>query len=89
MHSELPCVEFLASNFTRVHVGPVVVWFSYRTPVAFLIGGERVVRQNEWSTTTGKHLNQIDGGDKASRVDGATFRRLWNEKVGSLFTVTV
>ena len=85
----LPTVYHYANNFVRVSVGPVTVWFSYTTPIAFTVGGERVVRQNEWSTTTGKHLSQIDGGDKASRVDVATFRRLWNEKVGELFTVTV
>ena len=63
-------------------VGPVRVWISYRTPVAFQVDGHsRVVRQNDWSTTTGKHLNWIDGGDKKSRVDGETFERLWKEQV--------
>jgi len=53
-----------------VDVGPVRVWFSYRTPVAFQVDGHsRVVRQNDWSTTTGKHLNWIDGGDKKSQVE--------------------
>ena len=66
----------------RVRVGAVTVWFSYSTPVAFLVdGGRKVVRQNEWGQTTGKHLNWIDGGDKASRVDSATFERLWQEQV--------
>jgi len=65
-----------------VDVGPVRVWFSYRTPVAFQVDGHsRVVRQNDWSTTTGKHLNWIDGGDKKSRVEGETFERLWKEQV--------
>jgi hypothetical protein len=61
-------------------VGDLVIWFSYKTPIAFKkIGGERVVRQNDWKQTTGKHLNAIDGGDKKSRVDGATFERLFAE----------
>ena len=42
---------------------------------------ERVVHQNDWSNTTGKHLNWIDGGDKSSRVSADEFHRLWNEQV--------
>lgn len=65
-----------------VDVGPVTVWFSYRTPVAFQVSGhEAVVHRNDWSTTTGKHLNWIDGGNKRRRVDGETFQRLWDEQV--------
>lgn len=48
------------------------VWFSYKTPVAFRgQDGKRYVRVNDWSTTTGKHLNAIDGGNKKARI-GAT-----------------
>ena len=51
-----------------------VYWFSYQTLVAFKpIDGPKIVRQNDWGPTTGKHLNWIDGGDKASRVSGAEF----------------
>jgi hypothetical protein len=58
----------------------ITIWFSYRTPVAFMvIGSPRLVRQNEWGPTTGKHLNWIDGGDKASRIDGTEFERLLTE----------
>lgn len=65
-----------------VELGGVTVWFSYQTPVAFRVqDGKRVVRQNDWSTTTGKHLNWIDGGDKASRVTGEEFERLYREHV--------
>lgn len=54
-----------------------VIWFSYKTPVAFRgADGRRLVRVNDWSTTTGKHLNAIDGGDKKSRVKGDDFERL-------------
>lgn len=68
----------------KVRVGNATVWFSYQTPVAFKIGANpRVVRQNEWKTTTGKHLNAIDGGDKKTRVSGAEFERLFNEQFGN------
>lgn len=61
-------------------------WFSYRTLVAFeTAGGRRVVRANDWGTTTGKHLNWIDGGDRAAkreRVSADEFRRLYAEAFG-------
>lgn len=82
--------EYSSSNYgahcLAVDVGPVRVWFSYRTPVAFQVDGHsRVVRQNDWGPVTGKHLRWIDGHlsrDKDNgRVDGETFERLWKEQV--------
>lgn len=56
------------------------VYFSYSTPVAFrTIKTGLVVRENDWGPTTGKHLNWIDGGDKATRIDGAAFERQLSE----------
>lgn len=49
------------------------VYFSYKTPVAFRAGGRLVVRQNDWGPTTGKHLNAIDDGAKASRISSVEF----------------
>ena len=58
-------------------------WFSYKTLIAFAgPTGGGVVIQNYWSTTTGKHLNAIDGGNKKNRVDQATFERLFKEQFG-------
>jgi hypothetical protein len=63
------CLKFYLPNIT--------IWYSYHTPVAFKkIGGDLVVRKNDWNVTTGKHLNWIDGGYKESRIDGAEFERL-------------
>lgn len=66
-------------NFTEVRVGPIVLYFSYSTIVAFRAPGfgwsGMVVSENVWSQTTGKHLNWIDGGNKADRLDSATFQR--------------
>jgi len=71
----------------RVVVGPVSVWYSYSTPVAFKVGCQaRVVHENAWGPTTGRHLNAIDGGDKhakAARVSGEEFERLWSEQITS------
>lgn len=67
----------------RVDVGPLTIWFSYKTVVAFHVSGHaKVVHQNDWGPTTGKHLNWIDRGDKASRVPAEQFDRLWQEQVG-------
>lgn len=69
-----------------VDIGPLTVWFSYRTPVAFHLDGQsRVVRKNCWGPTTGKHLNWIDGGNKKDRVTEEEFERLWGEQVAVLF----
>lgn len=70
---KLPTI-YSPRNYTRVTIGPVTVWFSYTTPIAFQTLGEPpVVRQNEWGSTTGKHLNRVDGGDKKLRVSGSEF----------------
>ena len=69
----------LGANFTCVDLGDLSVWFSYETPIAFEVYGQpRVVRENIWGPTTGKHLNAIDGGDKeakARRVSSDEFNR--------------
>lgn len=44
-------------------------YFSYETLVAFRGPDGRLrVLKNYWSTTTGKHLNAIDDGDKKQRL---------------------
>ena len=73
----------------RIDFGPVTVWFSYQTPIAFHVDGhERVILRNYWKQTTGKHLNAIDGGSyqaKKARVDQETFDRLWAQQVEAVF----
>lgn len=73
----------------RVDIGPITVWFSYKTPVAFHVDGKnKVVHQNDWGPTTGKHLNWIDNGDKGNRVDANTFKQKWDEQVVPLLNGT-
>lgn len=75
-------IEQIKPNFTKINIGTTTVWFSYDTPIAFRSSGERVVRENVWSTTTGKHLNAIDGGTKtakAERVSSDEFDRALDE----------
>lgn len=74
--------ENYGAHTLRVQVGLTTVWFSYVTPVAFQVdGGEKVVRENSWGPTTGKHLNWIDGGDKDSRVSSDEFEKLYEKMV--------
>jgi hypothetical protein len=73
-------LDTLAPNLTLVTMGTragavtkgdrISVWFSYTTPVAIHAPGMRapLTSVNEWSTTTGKHLNSVDGGEKAARA---------------------
>tara|TARA_Y100000034_G_C6882549_1_gene404637 strand:- start:947 stop:1246 length:300 start_codon:yes stop_codon:yes gene_type:complete len=61
-------------------IGKVTFWFSYDTVVAFREDGHsRRVRENDWSTTTGKHINWIDGGDKKSRIPSDDFEKELNK----------
>ena len=57
----------------RVDIGTLSLYFSYETVVAFQDVDGLKVRQNDWSTTTGKHLNWIDGGDKKARLASQDF----------------
>lgn len=78
--------DYSSSNYGAhclcVQMPKVTVWFSYQTMVAFQVDGHaRVVRENDWGPTTGKHLNAIDGGCKRARVSSEEFERLWAEQM--------
>lgn len=75
---QIPSIQ-TDKNFTTVYMDNMTLWFSYTTLVAFRVGAVKVVHENSWSNTTGKHLNQIDGGDKANRVNREVFRSKWAE----------
>ena len=60
-------------------------WFSYKTLIAFDGPQGSVVLRNYWSTTTGKHLNAIDGGGKhakAERVTQDVFKEAFAKQFG-------
>jgi hypothetical protein len=72
----------LSSNTHTVCIGPVRLYFSYSTLVGFNAPRiSTVVRVNKWSSTTGKHLNAIDGGDTGRRVQDEDFLALYQEYV--------
>jgi hypothetical protein len=69
------------ANAMWFSVGPLETWWSYTTCVAFRVSGEMtVIHRNDWSATTGKHLNRIDD-NHSHRVPSDEFRRLWGEQV--------
>lgn len=70
-------------NETTIHLPGLTIWFSYETPVAFRSADSFQVRENDWSVTTGKHLNRIDGGNKGSRIPGAVFERLLDIQINT------
>ena len=60
-------------NCQYVEMGPVTLYYSYKTIVAFTYKGVRTVCENCWGNTTGKHLNWLDGRDHSNRVPRGEF----------------
>ncbi len=70
--------EYASDNYgahaLMVDVGNLRLYFSYQTVIAFDHPSTGlVVRKNDWSTTTGKHLNWVDNGNRAKRLCGEEF----------------
>jgi hypothetical protein len=62
------------SNYSEVSFQNLTIWTSYKTVIGFMTAKTgRVVRENVWGPTTGKHMNAIDSGNKAGRISGAEF----------------
>lgn len=58
----------------------LILYYSYETIVAFSTSKlGLLVRVNDWSTTTGKHLNWIDGGDRKNRLQSGQFETLLHD----------
>jgi len=58
-------------------VGKLTFYMSYSTLVGFEdVDGSLYVSENLWSTTTGRHLNSIDGGDKKNRLKRDHFEKI-------------
>lgn len=76
------------TNALRLTIGPLSIWYSYQTPIAFSLYGTRTVRENDWKQTTGQHLNAIDGGSvaaKRARVTSDEFVLAWDLHIAPLF----
>jgi hypothetical protein len=63
----------------RVCLGNMTIYYSYETIVAYDDNQDGLVcSENQWSTTTGKHLNWIQP-DKKARINGETFGAMLTE----------
>ena len=67
------------NNAIVVSFGNVRLWFSYNTLIAFQVGNRRIVSENVWGSTTGKHLNSIDGKDVKNRYKRDQFKKEWED----------
>ncbi len=66
-------------NTNMVTVNGLQIVFSYETPVAFSQGfGYWIVRENDWSKTTGKLLNKYEP-EKKKRITGEEFEKQLDE----------
>ncbi len=75
-------------NKNKVMIGNLTLWFSYETIVAFSHPSTGFVcRQNDWSTTTGKLLNEICP-KKENRIPGDDFKGKLNELLEKLNLLT-
>lgn len=66
------------ANALEVNFEGLILYFSYDTVIAFRADDGLVIRKNDWSTTTGKHLNAISE-DKERRISGKEFEEKLNE----------
>ena len=85
-HPTMRNTQLVGVSFKDKNNGWFELYFSYTTVVAFHEQGHKiVVSQNIWSVTTGRHLNEIDGGEKEDRVDSNTFQEKLNEAFERFF----
>ncbi len=79
----------ISSNLTQIVFGSLKIWFSYDTVIAFqtpLVNqGKIVASVNQWSFTTGRHLNEIEP-DHKKRFTPEIFNELLQEVYNKLST---
>jgi len=64
----------------RLNIAGHTIWYSYSTIIAFReLGHSKRVSVNQWTVTTGKHLNWIDGGNKKERIPAKEFNTQLND----------
>lgn len=67
-----------------VTIGNLTIHFSYQTVIAFSHPSTGfVISENVWSTTTGRHLNDIDP-DKSKRIPYGDFADILEDLMKSL-----
>ncbi len=69
--------DYSSNNYgssRALQFGNLTLYFSYETIIAFRSNHGLCIRKNDWSTTTGKHLNSIDPNHKI-RISGEQFEK--------------
>ena len=78
--------RLIGVKLTRAYRDWLELYFSYDTIVAFQESGHKItVSHNVWSTTTGRHLNEIEGGRKRDRISPDAFHKALNEALERFF----
>lgn len=66
--------KYMNNKLTEVEINGDIFYFSYETLVAVETKDyDRYVCENIWGSTTGRHLNYIDGGAKNKRLSRQDF----------------
>lgn len=78
-------LEKTSTNITKVVLGNLCLFFSFKTLVAFGVSKKLFVSENAWTQTTGKHLTQIDGGDRAARIPNEQWEKYARMAIPLLF----
>ena len=80
--------DYSSSNYgahsLKVSFDNLDLYYSYETVIAFNFNHNLVVSENCWGSTTGKHLNWIDGGDKKNRTPREKFENELKEVLTKL-----
>ena len=75
-------MDYSSNNYGSsrlVSIGNLDLYFSYDTVIAFSSKYTGlIIRKNDWSTTTGKHLNAINS-DHSIRIKGDEFEYMLEE----------
>ena len=75
-YSDNTSQSYVKRRASKWSANGVIFYKSYDTIIAFeTMGNLLKVCENCWSSTTGKHLNWLDGGNKKNRLDRETFQK--------------
>lgn len=73
----------IQTNFHSIMLGDsTTLYFSYETLIAIRHNGKLHISQNEWGTTTGKHLNWINN-DKPIRIKSSEVSQIAENIISS------
>ena len=73
------------AGLVEVTLGELTIWFSYAEPIAYHhYRTGYVMRENDWGSTTGRHLNSIHPHKASDRIPGDEFMDQLGAILGSM-----